>query len=137
MTFNSAVESCVWAEKSGKWQVTIQDVLTGETRSDTCDILIGANGLLNSYKYPEEVEGLRSFTGRLVHTARWPDEYGPSQWKNDRVAVLGSGASSIQTGPTMQPHAKSLDVFVRTPIWFAEIADHSGDNFDCESRPSI
>jgi hydroxyversicolorone monooxygenase len=49
-----------------------------------------------------------------MHTARWPKDYQAEQWKNDRVAVIGSGASSIQTVPNMQPHVKHLDVFVRT-----------------------
>lgn len=131
MTFNSVVQACEWKEEEGKWHVQISDANTGETKEETCDILIGANGLLNSWKFPEEVEGLHFFKGKLLHTARWPDNYGPEQWKNDRVAVIGSGATSIQTVPTMQPHVKSMDVFVRTPVWFAEIAGNSGDNYDC------
>lgn len=51
---------------------------------------------------------------QVIHTARWPQEYHKQQWKNERVAVIGSGASSIQTVPTMQPHVKHMDVFVRT-----------------------
>jgi hydroxyversicolorone monooxygenase len=44
--------------------------------------------------------------------------------------VIGSGASSIQTVPNMQPHAKHLDVFVRTPIWFVQIANNYGANHE-------
>jgi len=136
MRFNSPVRACEWNEEEGQWHVTIYDYARKETFEETCDILIGANGLLNSWKLPEEVDGLRTFKGRLVHTARWPDEYGSNEWKNDRVAVIGSGATSIQTVPTMQPFVRSMDVFVRTPVWFAEIADHSGDNFPC-TRPPV
>ena len=64
----------------------------------------------------------------MVHTARWPKDYQKEQWKNDRVAVIGSGASSIQTVPTMQPHAKHLDIFVRTAVWFVQIANNYGQN---------
>lgn len=46
------------------------------------------------------------------------------------MAVIGSGASSIQTVPTMQPHAKHLDVFVRTAVWFVQIADNHGANHE-------
>jgi hydroxyversicolorone monooxygenase len=132
MHFNSVVEGCVWVEDEGQWHVDIRDALTDEIHHDTCHILIGANGLLNSWKYPEDVEGLESFEGKLFHTARWPVNYGPEQWKDERVAVLGSGASAIQVVPAMQPHVKQLDVFVRTPVWFAELAGHSGVNHDCE-----
>lgn len=34
----------------------------------------------------------------------------------------------MQTVPNMQPHAKHLDVFVRTGIWFVEIANNFGAN---------
>ena len=93
--------------------------------------------MLNSWKYPDDVKGLNSYTGRLVHTARWPDQYDEKQWAKERVAVIGSGATSIQTVPTMQPYVKSMDVFVRTPVWFAELADHSGDNYDCKYCQSV
>lgn len=132
MRFNSVVSACEWNEEEGKWDVTLRNALNGEIVHDKCDILLGANGLLNSYKYPEEVEGLRTFKGKLIHSARWPDEYTAEQWQNERVAILGSGASSIQIAPTMQPRVKHLDVFVRTPVWFAEIAGHGGENTPCK-----
>ena len=71
---------------------------------------------------------MNKFKGRIVHTAKWPKDYQAEEWKKDRVAVIGSGASSIQTVPQMQKHARHLDVFVRTPVWFVEIAGHRGEN---------
>lgn len=132
MEFDSVVESCIWNADEGLWHVDIRNALTDEVIHDTCHVLIGANGLLNSWKYPEEVEGLQSFEGKLFHTARWPEDYSAEQWKDERVAVLGSGASAIQVVPTMQPHVKHLDLYIRTPVWFAELAGHSGVNHDCK-----
>ena len=108
MRFNSVVQSCVWDDDDGIWNVEIKDALSGEIVRDSCHILLGANGLLNAYKYPDDVEGLENYKGKLFHTARWPDDYGPEQWKNDSVAVLGSGASAIQVVPAMQPYAKNI-----------------------------
>jgi cation diffusion facilitator CzcD-associated flavoprotein CzcO len=59
-------------------------------------------------------------------TARWPKDYQEEQWKSESVAIIGSGASSIQTLPTMQPHVKHIDVYVRTAIWFISIAGNNG-----------
>ena len=39
---------------------------------------------------------------QLIHTAEWPDDYSKEDWENEKVAVIGSGASSIQTVPNMQ-----------------------------------
>lgn len=44
-----------------------------------------------NFKWPA-IPGLKDkFKGRVTHTARWPKDYQAEQWKNDRVAVIGSG----------------------------------------------
>ena len=68
---------------------------------DECDVLLHATGILNRWNYPD-IEGLEKFKGRVVHTAGWPGNYGEEEWKGENVVVIGSGASSIQTVPTMQ-----------------------------------
>lgn len=62
-----------------------------------------------------------------IDTARWPKDYQEEQWKNGSVAIIGSGASSVQTLPTMQPHVKHIDVYVRTAIWFISIVGNDGN----------
>ncbi|KAF1922619.1 uncharacterized protein M421DRAFT_96697 [Didymella exigua CBS 183.55] len=65
----------------------------------------------------EVIKGMEKFKGRIVYTAVWPEEYQDGKWKSDRVAIIGSGASSIRTVPKMQPHAKHLNIFVRTGVY--------------------
>jgi hydroxyversicolorone monooxygenase len=62
------------------------------------DVLLQAAGLLNNPVTPN-IEGMETFKGKIVHTAEWPDSYGPEQWKGSRVAVIGGGASSVQATP--------------------------------------
>lgn len=64
----------------------------------------------------------------MQDTARWPKDYQEEQWKNESIALIGSGASSVQTLPTMQPHVKHIDTFIRTPIWFISIAGNDGNS---------
>lgn len=130
MTFNTEATRAEWQNETGKWKVTLrQKTASGEEREfqEECDLLLYATGILNDYKWPA-IKGINSFKGRIVHTARWPDDYTDEEWKNDRVAVIGSGASSIQTVPSMQPHVKHLDIFVRTGVWFVQIANNFGQN---------
>ncbi|KAJ4376381.1 hypothetical protein N0V83_001664 [Neocucurbitaria cava] len=130
MTFNTEVIRSEWQDDTGKWKVTLrQKTASGETREfeEECDLLLYATGILNNYKWPG-IKGINSFKGRIVHTATWPEDYQEEQWANDRVAVIGSGASSIQTVPKMQPHVKHLDIFVRTGVWFVQIANNFGQN---------
>ncbi|EEH48624.2 uncharacterized protein PADG_04703 [Paracoccidioides brasiliensis Pb18] len=130
MTFNTLITGSYWEEEKGEWRVTLRQIAPDGTERETeerCNVLLNGSGLLNNYQWPD-IEGLERFKGRMIHTARWPKDYQEEQWKGERVAVIGSGASSIQTVPGMQPHVKHLDIFVRTAIWFVQIAGHTGTN---------
>lgn len=133
MTFRTEVVEARWDDDAGQWRVKLQQKDAAGTVvrdfEEECDLLLYATGILNNFKWPN-LPGLDAFKGRVVHTARWPKDYQQAQWKEDRVAVIGSGASSIQTVPHMQPHVKHLDVFVRTGVWFVVLADSSGRNVE-------
>lgn len=116
MRFNSEVTEARWDESHAKWHVTIRsktDDGNDQEIQDTCDVLWYSTGLLNNWKWPE-IDGLGDFKGRIMHSADWPEDYGQDAWKGEKVAVLGSGASSLQIVPTMQPYTSHMDVFVRT-----------------------
>lgn len=117
MTFNTEVIGAYWNEEKGQWTVKLRQTQPGQEPrefEDYCDLLLHGTGILNNFKWPA-IPGLKDkFKGKVIHTARWPSDYEAEQWKNDNVAVIGSGASSIQTVPAMQPHAKHIDIFVRT-----------------------
>ncbi|KAB8242375.1 hypothetical protein BDV35DRAFT_396855 [Aspergillus flavus] len=129
MVFHTEVVGCYWNEDRGEWTVRLRQHASGsEPREfeDHCHVLVHASGVFNNPQWPQ-IPGLHDrFQGRVLHTARWPDDYQESQWKSDRVAVIGSGASSIQTVPGMQPTVKHLDVFVRTGVWFGVLAGNTG-----------
>jgi len=133
MRFRSEITRCEWQEASSTWKIWIGTTSAeGEVTesTDECDVLLHATGVLNNFKWPE-IKGLEKFGGKMIHTARWPEKYQKEEWKGERVAVIGSGASSIQTVPTMQPFVGHLDIFVRTPVWFVEIAGNQGKNTPC------
>lgn len=53
--------------------VNIENLKTSEKFVDEADVLIAARGLLNDFKWPD-IEGLRSFQGKLTHSASWDTE---------------------------------------------------------------
>ncbi|KAJ5232915.1 cyclohexanone monooxygenase [Penicillium chermesinum] len=109
--FNSVVESATWDEEEGKWNLQIK---TPEGPiADSCDILISASGVLNSWKYPD-IPGLEGFKGKLMHSANW-DASLDLDGKN--VAVIGGGSSGVQIIPSIQPQVKKLTAFLRSPVW--------------------
>lgn len=116
MQFNTEVIGATWDESKSQWCVKIRDTtLSGEeaVSEQWCDVLLYATGLLNKWKWPE-VQGRETFRGRVIHTADWPKDFQAEQWEGQRVAVIGSGASSIQIVPSLQPFVKQMKVFVRS-----------------------
>lgn len=134
MQFSTEVKSAHWQESSSTWLLQLSRLnADGSTTifTDECDILLQASGVLNKFKWPA-IKGIDKFKGKVIHTARWEEKYQEQEWKEDHVAIIGSGASSIQTVPKMQPFVKHMDIFIRTPVWFVEIAGNDGKNIECE-----
>ncbi|CAH0044905.1 unnamed protein product [Clonostachys solani] len=129
MVFYTEVIGLYWQE--GKWLVKLRQNIPGqESREfeDSCDIILYAKGYLNSWSWPK-IPGLDKFKGKVIHSAGWDKDYTEEKWANDRVAVIGTGASSIQIVPQMQPKAKHIDIFARTGVWFSQIREEFADNF--------
>ncbi|HKC52181.1 MAG TPA: NAD(P)/FAD-dependent oxidoreductase, partial [Myxococcota bacterium] len=58
----------------------------------------------------------------LFHSAEWDHEL---ELAGKRVAVIGTGASSIQFVPEIAPEVEKLQVFQRTAPWIAPKPDHA------------
>lgn len=102
-----------WDPLKGQWHITVTDLQSGKTVDDWCHILVHATGYLNKPAWPS-VPGTESFRGPKLHSAEW-DESVSLEGKN--VLLIGSGASSAQILPAIQPIVKTAKVFVRTPRW--------------------
>ncbi len=100
MNLNHKVSRAVWDEARAKWTLTMVHEEDGKKKivEDECDVLLSGVGVLNDWKWPE-VEGIRDFGGKLVHTAHWDPSY---DFTGKRVAVLGNGASAVQVVPELQ-----------------------------------
>ncbi|MES1924766.1 NAD(P)/FAD-dependent oxidoreductase [Salinisphaera sp. T31B1] len=106
--FNTTIVSARFDEDAGVW---ISRTADGEEL--TAHFVISAVGALADPAWPN-IPGLDEFTGKLMHTARWDDDY---DLADKRVAVIGSGASAIQVVPEIAKAAGELTVFQRTPSW--------------------
>ncbi len=80
-----------------------------------------ALGALCEPKLPD-IPGLDRFRGALFHSARW--DHG-ADLAGKRVALIGTGASAIQIGPELAPHAARLLVFQRTAPWVVPRTDRA------------
>ncbi|MFT3660422.1 MAG: NAD(P)/FAD-dependent oxidoreductase [Gordonia sp. (in: high G+C Gram-positive bacteria)] len=95
-------------DATGEWTLSTAD---GETI--VADFVLCATGVLQNPAVPD-IEGLDSFTGPVVHTARWDDDLVTD---GRRIAVLGTGSTGVQVVSALQPGAQKLTHFVRSPQW--------------------
>ncbi|KAF4953298.1 hypothetical protein FGADI_6064 [Fusarium gaditjirri] len=102
-----------WDQSKGQWNVKVTGLKSDTTTEDWCHILIHATGYLNKPAWPA-VPGLEKFKGPKLHSAKWDNS---KSLDGKDILLIGSGASSVQILPTIQPHVKSVKVFVRTPRW--------------------
>ncbi len=102
--FDTTVEDASWDDATQRWTVRT----SGATYSART-VLSGAGGL-SSPKLPD-IAGIESFAGELFHSAQWDHDV---DLTGKRVAVIGTGASSIQIVPAIQSQVAHLDVYQRT-----------------------
>ncbi|MET8516764.1 NAD(P)/FAD-dependent oxidoreductase [Streptomyces sp. NPDC005077] len=104
--FNTTVTSAVYDHVAHSWTVTTD---TGERV--TARFVIMATGCLSAESLPK-ISGIGNFTGATYHTGRWPHE--GVDFTGQRVAVIGTGSSGIQSIPLIAGQAAELTVFQRT-----------------------
>jgi cation diffusion facilitator CzcD-associated flavoprotein CzcO len=124
--FASRVTAAIYAEDHRKWDLALED-----GNSFSARFLITAIGPLSAPTLPR-IEGVASFQGRSFHTARWPHD--PVDFAGKRVAVVGTGATGVQTIQTIARDVGHLTVFQRTPNWCAPL--HNG-KIDGETQKKI
>jgi cation diffusion facilitator CzcD-associated flavoprotein CzcO len=135
--FHTRVTGLEWDEQAGRWIVR-----TDRGDEFTAQFVGWGTGPLHVAKLPG-IPGIDSFTGHAFHTSRW--DYGytggdPAGAPLDRlaglrVAIIGTGATSVQCVPHLAGACAELLVFQRTPSsvdvrgnqpmdpqWFAQTA---------------
>ncbi len=135
--FHTEVESLVWDDSASRWIIS-----TNRGDRFTASFIGLGTGPLHVPKLPG-IAGIESFKGHSFHTSRWDYDYtggdptGALMEKlaDKRVAIIGTGATSVQAVPHLAKACKELYVFQRTPSsidvranqpidpeWFAAIA---------------
>ncbi|HEX4198579.1 MAG TPA: NAD(P)/FAD-dependent oxidoreductase [Caulobacteraceae bacterium] len=135
--FHTVVEDISWDEANARWTIR-----TNRGDAFTAQFVGMGTGPLHVPKLPG-IPGIESFKGHSFHTSRW--DYGytggdPSgapleKLADKRVAIIGTGATSVQCVPHLARACKELYVFQRTPSsvdvranapidpdWFANVA---------------
>jgi cation diffusion facilitator CzcD-associated flavoprotein CzcO len=111
--FSSRVSAAHYQEDTRSWDLTLED-----GRRYTTRLLITAIGVLTAATMPT-IPGVATLQVQSCHTHYWPKE--PVCFEGRRVAVIGTGATGIQTITEVAKTAGHLTVFQRTPQWAAPL----------------
>jgi cation diffusion facilitator CzcD-associated flavoprotein CzcO len=108
------VTAATFDDATGRWQVR-----TDRGDEVTARFVIMATGCLSAANIPD-IPGADSFEGATYHTGTWPHE--GVDFTGQRVGVIGTGSSAIQSIPIIAQQAAELTVFQRTatytvPAW--------------------
>ena len=118
--FHHEVTAARWDEQAERWRI--------ETNAGalTADMLVAGPGPLSAPKLPE-IDGIETFQGTIFHSAEWNHEH---SLHGERVAVIGTGASSIQIVPHIQPKVSKLHLFQRTAPWVVPHRDRETSHWE-------
>src|SRR6516164_2866275 len=111
--FKCRVTAAHYRENTRSWDIALED-----GRRYTARFLVTAVGVLSAATLPN-IPGVESFRGPSFHTHYWPKE--PVSFVGKRVAVIGTGATGIQTITEVAKTVGHLTVFQRTPQWAAPL----------------
>ena len=135
--FHTQIREIAWDAERALWVIT-----TDRDDRFTAKYVGIGTGPLHVAKLPG-IPGIETFEGKAFHTSRWDYAYTGGDAKgaamtglaDKRVAIIGTGATSVQAVPHLARACKELYVVQRTPssvdvrnnvaidpAWFAEIA---------------
>jgi cation diffusion facilitator CzcD-associated flavoprotein CzcO len=109
----SRVTAARYDEDKRSWDVELEN-----DRRYSARFLITAIGVLSAATMPT-IPGVKTFQGQSCHTHYWPKE--PVHFEGKRVAVIGTGATGVQTITEVAKTVGHLTVFQRTPQWCAPL----------------
>jgi 4-hydroxyacetophenone monooxygenase len=110
--FGTEVVGMTWDERTQCWHVDVRSSHDAHERLDA-SVVISCVGQLNRPAVPE-LPGMDAFTGPMFHSSQW-DHHVDITGK--RVAVIGTGATSMQIVPAICGKAEKVIVFQRSPQW--------------------
>jgi 4-hydroxyacetophenone monooxygenase len=110
-TFGAEVDAMRWDDEAGQWHVSYNR--DGRRHEAVATAVVTAAGYLTRPTLPD-VPGIETFQGTSFHSAEWDDTY---DFTDKRVAVIGTGCTSVQIVDSLAPSIKSLTLFQRQPHW--------------------
>jgi 4-hydroxyacetophenone monooxygenase len=119
VAFETEIVRLDWDEERELWTARAR-VADGGEREIEARVVISCAGIIGRPKIPK-IPGMEKFRGPMFHPARWDHDLDLS---GKRVAVIGTGATSMQVVPAIADEAERVLVFQRSAQWVAPNANY-------------
>ncbi|MBD2837495.1 NAD(P)/FAD-dependent oxidoreductase [Pseudomonas sp. JM0905a] len=113
---STEITRLAWNDVDELWQ--IEDAAGNHY---SAQFVVSGMGALSTPSIPA-LNGLKNFKGETFHSQQWNHDY---DLTGKRVAVVGTGASSIQFVPQIQKQVAQLDLYQRTAPWIMPKPDRA------------
>jgi cation diffusion facilitator CzcD-associated flavoprotein CzcO len=147
--FQTNIEDLKWSDDRNHWTCKLTENPKGAEQrpvSLNADYVLFATGPLSNPHLPN-LPGFEEYNGQIFHTARWNygitggSETQPNltNLSDKKVAIIGTGTSSVQAVPNLARFCKELCVVQRTPsavdernnyptdpTWFKQVTSDPG-----------
>ena len=111
--FRTVVHSLIFDEAEAVWNVTVEDLNSGKREVIKANAVFNAFGTTDRWKLPD-IQGIESFNGIITHSADYDESI---DLKGKKVAIVGTGASSVQIAASIASTVDELVVFQRSKHW--------------------
>lgn len=117
--YHHALGRAEWSTANKRWTLDIEktDTETGakEMTQLSCGVLFMCSGYYNYERGHRPVfEGADDFKGQIIDPQFWPEDL---DYKDKRVAVIGSGATAVTIVPSMADKAAHVTMVQRSPTY--------------------
>ena len=110
---NNKVDSANWNSKKSQWELKIN--VNNDLKDMTCNFFFLCGGYY-SYTKPHMpyFKNQENFKGQIVHPQFWDESL---DYKNKKIAVIGSGATAITIVPAIAEKAEHVVMIQRSPTY--------------------
>ena len=105
--FDTRVRAATFDDTANRWIIETEN--GARLCASYCVMATGCLSVPNEPKF----KGTGTFAGPTYHTGRWPHE--GVDFSGQRVGIIGTGSSAVQSIPIIAEQAAHLYVFQRTP----------------------
>ena len=104
-------------EERARWKISYKSGSENAVQSQEFDALVICNGHFSTPFIPT-IEGMSSFKGRILHSARYDH---PQEYVNSRVLVVGGKSSGTDLAREISFHAKEVIVSDRSHVGMSQV----------------